>query len=138
MNARRFSFSPRARVQVATLLVLALALLGPMGGMSMVSVARGVLLVGALGGLGWWWWRRGARGTSAASLERLKVVSRAGLSPRCGLALVEVEGRDFLVTFGDAFAHVHALPERRQAAPFVLAPARRPRPGRGMRRGMRS
>ncbi|WP_141325636.1 flagellar biosynthetic protein FliO, partial [Myxococcus sp. AB025B] len=84
------------------------------------------------------WWRRRARGTSAAGLERLKVVSRAGLSPRCGLALVEVEGRDFLVTFGDAFAHVHALPERRQAAPFVLAPARRPRPGRGMRRGMRS
>ncbi|WP_426736440.1 flagellar biosynthetic protein FliO [Myxococcus faecalis] len=137
MNARRLSFSPRARLQVATLLVLALALLGPMGGVSMVSVARCVLLVGALGGLGWWW-RRRARGTSATGLERLKVVSRAGLSPRCGLALVEVEGRDFLVTFGDAFAHVHALPERRQAAPFVLAPARRPRPGRGMRRGMRS
>jgi hypothetical protein len=39
--------------------------------------------------------------------ERLKVVSRAGLSQRCGIALVEADGRSFLVAFGDSFAEIH-------------------------------
>ncbi|MCP3162656.1 flagellar biosynthetic protein FliO [Myxococcus qinghaiensis] len=137
MRIPNASLSPRARLQVATLLVLGLALLGPLGGVSVVSTARWLLVLAALSGLGWWWFRRGASGARVASVERMQVISRAGLSPRCGLALVEVEGRGFLVAFGDAFAEVHALPER-EAEPGILAQARRPRPGRGLRKGMQS
>ncbi|NTX33589.1 flagellar biosynthetic protein FliO [Myxococcus sp. CA033] len=137
MNVRRASLSPRTRLQVATLLVLGLALLGPLGGVSVVSTARWLLILGTLCGLGWWWFRRGAQGPRVASAERMQVISRAGLSPRCGLALVEVEGRGFLVAFGDAFAEVHPLPEREEV-PRTFAQARRPRPGRGLRKGMSS
>ncbi|MFY2564441.1 flagellar biosynthetic protein FliO [Corallococcus terminator] len=137
MRIRNVSLSPRARLQVAMLLVLGLALLGPLGGVSVVSTARWLLVLGALSGLGWWWFRRGATGTRVASVERMQVISRAGLSPRCGLALVEVEGRGFLVAFGDAFAEVHALPAR-DAETETFAPARRQRSGRGLRKGMLS
>ena len=36
----------------------------------------------------------------------MRVVSRTGLSQRCGLALVEVEGSQYLVAFGDSFAEI--------------------------------
>ncbi|AGC47514.1 hypothetical protein MYSTI_06241 [Myxococcus stipitatus DSM 14675] len=138
MRSRLSSSSPRARLQVATLLVLGLALLGPVGGVSMVATARWLLVVGALCGLGWWWFQRGAAKPREVRAERMRVISREGLSPRCGLALVEVEGRGFLVAFGDAFAEVHPLQASAELIPRPLAQARRPRPGRGSRKGMRS
>ncbi|WP_241757994.1 flagellar biosynthetic protein FliO [Myxococcus landrumensis] len=138
MRSRRPSFSPRARLQVATLLVLGLALLGPVGGVSMVATARWLLVVGALCGLGWWWFRRGATTPREVRAERMRVISREGLSPRCGIALVEVEGRGFLVAFGDAFAEVHPLQESAEVFTRPLAQARRPRPGRVSRKGARS
>jgi hypothetical protein len=39
----------------------------------------------------------------------LHVTARAGLSPRCALALVEAHGQRFLIAHGDGFAHVHPL-----------------------------
>lgn len=138
MHIRRPSFSPRARLQVATLLVLGLALLGPLGGVSMVSTARWILVVGGLCALGWWWFRREAATPREVRAERMRVISREGLSPRCGIALVEVEGRGFLVTFADAFAEVHPLQESTEVFTGPLAQARRPRPGRGLRKAARS
>jgi hypothetical protein len=59
--------------------------------------------------------------------ERLKVVSRAGLSQRCGLVLVEADGRSFLVAFGDSFAEIHEAPasQRLLGPPRRLSPRRR-------------
>ncbi len=134
MSTLRSSFSPRARLLLAVALVLGLAALGPLGGMSMASAARGMLAVVALAGLGWWLYRRGAVGPGLPRAERLHVVSRAGLSQRCGLALVEVDGRGFLVAFGDSFAEIREAPARAPALRQAFVQARRRGPVR--RKGM--
>jgi flagellar protein FliO/FliZ len=103
------SASPRNKVLLAGGLLLGLAALAPLGGMSVTSLARGLLGALALAGLGWWLMRQGGAESRFARTERMRVVSRAGLSPRCGLALVEVEGRRYLVAFGDSFAELHPV-----------------------------
>ena len=43
---------------------------------------------------------------SEATEPRLKILSKTGLSQRCGLALVEADGKTVLVAFGDGFAQL--------------------------------
>lgn len=109
MNALLTFFSPRGRLLFAAALLVGLATLAPLGGLSLVGTSR--LLVGALAlaGLGWALIRKGsAREDKGPSRpEPLSVVTRTGLSQRCGLALVEVEGRRYLVAYGDTFAEIH-------------------------------
>ncbi|MBN1206784.1 MAG: MFS transporter [Myxococcaceae bacterium] len=104
------SLSPRHRLLLASGLILGLAVLAPLGDLSAAGVARWLLGAVALAGIGWWLWRRRAAGPRLNPPERLKVVSRAGLSQRCGIALVEADGRGFLVAFGDSFAEVREAP----------------------------
>lgn len=120
------SASPRTRLLLAGGLVLGLAVLAPLGGTSVTAVARGLLGAAALAGLGWWLVRRGRAESRFVLTERMRVVSRAGLSQRCGLALVEVEGSRYLVAFGDSFAEIRRTrspvrvktrPRRRAEAP---------------------
>lgn len=101
------SASPRTKMLLAGGLVLGLAALAPLGGISATSMARGLLGAVALAGLGWWLLRRSRAESRFALSERMRVVSRTGLSQRCGLALVEVEGSRYLVAFGDTFAEIH-------------------------------
>ncbi len=115
------SASPRTKMLLALGLVLGLAALAPVGGISATSVARGLLGVAALMGLGWWMVRRGRSESRFALSERMRVVSRAGLSQRCGLALVEVDGSRYLVAFGDSFAEIR----RAQAPARVKSRSRR-------------
>ena len=98
--------SPRNKLLLALGLVLGLAALAPVGGVSVTSVARGLLGAAALVGLGWWLVRRRRADARFALTERMRVLSRTGLSQRCGLALVEVEGSRYLVAFGDSFAEI--------------------------------
>ncbi|MCY1080938.1 flagellar biosynthetic protein FliO [Archangium lansingense] len=100
------SVSPRNKLLLALGLVLGLGALAPMGGVSAAALARGLLGAVALVGLGWWLVRRGRTDARFALTERMRVVSRTGLSQRCGLALVEVEGSRYLVAFGDSFAEI--------------------------------
>ena len=109
------SLSPRKRLLIASGLLLCLMALAPLGGGSASGAARWSLGAMALASLGWWMWRRGTTGQQFTLPERLKVVSRAGLSQRCGIALVEADGRSFLVAFGDSFAEIHDTPAPRQA-----------------------
>jgi flagellar protein FliO/FliZ len=109
-NVMLASLSPRQRLLIASGLILGLAALAPLGGMSASGAARWVLGAVALSGLCWWLWRHGTAGPRFALPERLKVVSRAGLSQRCGIALVEVDGQSFLVAFGDSFAEIQKAP----------------------------
>lgn len=120
------SLSPRHRLLLAGGLLLGLAALAPLGGLSAAGVARWLLGALALAGLGWWLWRRNAAGPRFSLPERLRVVSRTGLSQRCGIALVEADGRSFLVAFGDSFAEIHETPAPRR----VPAQARRKAPRR--------
>jgi flagellar biogenesis protein FliO len=100
------STSPKTKLLLACGLILGLAVLAPLGGMSATSVARGLLGAMALAGLGWWMVRRGRAESRFSLSERMRVVSRTGLSQRCGLALVEVDGSRYLVAYGDSFAEI--------------------------------
>ncbi|AKQ64355.1 Major facilitator family transporter [Myxococcus hansupus] len=137
MNARRWRGTPRSRLMVAGALLLGLAVMGPVAGVSSVAAARWMLGAVALAALGWWLHRRGGAVPGAVAEPRLNVVSRAGLSQRCGLALVEVDGRSYLVAFGDAFAEIRETPSRRSEFGQVLAQARRPMPKPRKVRGRR-
>nr|WP_253899648.1 hypothetical protein [Corallococcus carmarthensis] len=118
------SFSPRGRLLFASALLVGLATLAPLGGLSLVGTSR--LLIGsmALAGLGWVLLRKGgtAGSADAAALEPLSIVSRTGLSQRCGLALVEADGRRYLVAYGDTFAEIH------ETRAMVVLSGSRPRP----------
>lgn len=104
------SLSLRNRLLWAAVLVVGLAGVGLLGRMPGAEAARWGLAAVALTGLGIGWMRRKSLGPRFLPPERLRVVSRAGLSPRCGVALVEVDGQSFLVAFGDSFAEVHETP----------------------------
>ena len=112
-RARR---APRWKLLLASGLVLLLALLGSRGASSEVGLARGLLAVALLGGVGWWMARGHSRKPSFRLEEPLQVLSRQGLSPRCAVALLQVEGQRVLVTYGDGFAQVlpMAPPRRRR------------------------
>jgi flagellar protein FliO/FliZ len=104
------TLSLRNRLLWAAALVLGLAAVGLLGRMPGAEAARWGLGLMLLMGLAMGWMRRKSSGPRFLPPERLRVVSRAGLSPRCGLALVEVDGKSFLVAFGDSFAEVHETP----------------------------
>nr|WP_242544363.1 flagellar biosynthetic protein FliO [Corallococcus sp. NCSPR001] len=104
-------------------LLVGLATLAPLEGLSLVGTSRLVIGAMALAGLGWVMLRKGGMaGSAAAAPEPLSIVSRTGLSQRCGLALVEADGRRYLVAYGDTFAEIH---ETRAVA---VLPGAAPRP----------
>ncbi|NOK31810.1 hypothetical protein [Corallococcus exercitus] len=109
VNTLLSSFSPRGRLLLASALLVGLATLAPLGGLSLVGTSR--LLVGsmALAGLGWVLLRKGGEAGSRddSAPAPLSIIFRTGLSQRCGLALVEAEGRRYLVAYGDTFAEIH-------------------------------
>jgi hypothetical protein len=120
------ALSPRYRLLLASGLILVLAAAASWGGLSASGAARWLLGAVMLAAAGWWLSRRNNRDARFVLPERLKVISRAGLSQRCGIALVEADGRGFLVAYGDSFAEI------REAPVFKRMPtqARRPAPRR--------
>lgn len=120
--------SPRNKLILASLLLGGLLLLGPTHGISAAAVARIVLGLGALAALAFWAHRRGAGPAKFQLPGRLTVAARTGLSPKCALALVEADGRTFLVAYGDGFAEIQETP---------AAGARAARPLRQARKGKR-
>jgi flagellar protein FliO/FliZ len=105
--------SPRTKVLCS---VSCLALLGlvaaAQGGLSPTSLARLALAVAGVAALGYWVLRGRSAVRPFRSTPRLTVVQRAGLSPRSGLALIEVDGRPFLILHGDGFARIRPVPRR--------------------------
>ena len=102
--------SPRNKIAAVSALLLALSLAAVAKGLDAVSVARWVLAAAAAAGLLFWGWKvRPAHGRFVLP-NRLQVVSRAGLAQRCGVALVEADGRTFLVVHGDGYAEVCEAP----------------------------
>ena len=51
------------------------------------------------------------------------MAARAGLSARCGAALVDADGRRYLVTYGDGFANVLQVPAPEAAVQRARRPA---------------
>ena len=110
------TLSPRQKLCAAGVLLALLALVGALqGSWSAASVARLVLGLVALAGLALWAWRArggGPRTSKFKAAPRLVVVQRVGLSQRNGLALIEVDGRPFIVVHGDGFARLRPAPRR--------------------------
>jgi len=105
-------------------LTAALALLGALAlasgaSLSPAALARALLALAGAAALGWWWLRaRGAgRPPRFADTPRLTVVQRVGLTARTGLALVEVDGRAYLLVHGEGFARLRPVPCRAAVAP---------------------
>lgn len=99
--------TPRTKLLVALACGLAALGISLALGASLTSSAR--LLLGGLAVAAalWWFSRRGTLGFAAT--PRLTVVQRAGLSARTGLALIEVDGRSYLVVHGEGFARLTTL-----------------------------
>lgn len=114
--------SPRHKALAATAATLLVIAVAASQGASAAVVARMILLVVGAAAIGWFATRRGASTTKFQLPPRLQVVSRAGLSQRCSVALIEADGRSYLVAYGDGFAEIRA-----EGAPARAAQGRRPR-----------
>ncbi len=97
--------SPRHKALLSAAALGGVLLLGTSGPISIGSAAR-FLFVAALLAAGAFLYKKRAASSDAEALPRLRVLSRTGLSQRCGLALVEADGRTVLVAFGDGFAQL--------------------------------
>ena len=107
---------PRTKLFAAASALALLVGLATFQGLSPAAVARALLAVAAVAGLGGWW-LRGHRPKKFQLAPRLSVVTRAGLSQRTGLALVEVDGRAFLIVHGDGYAEICPTHERQPPKP---------------------
>lgn len=110
LNAAASFRSPRTKLYAAVALLGALGLAASTQGFSVVTVARWIVGIGCLAGLGFWMVRQKQRTDGFKPLPRLQVLSRTGLSPKCSLALVEADGRTLLVAYGDGFAQFAEAP----------------------------
>ena len=107
--------SPRNRLIAALAALVLLAAAGVSQGLSAAGAARLLLGLSCVGGIAAWFIKqRGGLRTGFKATPRLSVVSRASLSQRAGVALVEVDGQSYLVVHGDGYAR--------------LRPTKRPRP----------
>jgi hypothetical protein len=107
------------RARLETRLALALGLLAALALTTVLGAGQAWAWAPRLGtgliaatGLALWARRARARGgvPGLADAPRLVVVERVGLSPRTGLALVEVDGRTYVVVHGDGFARLCPAP----------------------------
>jgi flagellar biogenesis protein FliO len=102
----------RSKVIAVSLLLLALTgFAAVQAGWSVSGLARLVLGAGSVLGLALWTVRAAPR-PGFKDAPRLVVVQRVGLSARTALALVEVDGRPFVVVHGDGFARLRPAPRR--------------------------
>lgn len=126
-----FIRSPKGKLLLAALLLISLSAAASLGGMSAASTSRWALGAVAVGASLWWTTRSRTTGAGQVAQARLSVIGRAGLSQRCGVALVEADGRAYLVVHGEGYAEVC------EAKVAVAAKARRPRPLAGPMRLVR-
>ena len=108
--------SPKNKILAASALLLALGAAATASGLNAAGIARVAIGCGAVGGLAWWFTKGRQQRAAAGEKPRLEVIARSGLSQRTALALVEVDGKPFLVVHGDGFAEVCQPATRRRTA----------------------
>jgi hypothetical protein len=79
---------------------------GAARGVDVTLLARCGLAFTAAGGAAAWWVLRAQGAARAPRPVRLAVISRVGLGHRTAAALLEVDGKSFLVVHGEGFAQV--------------------------------
>ena len=115
---------PRVKLWVALGCLGVLALAG-LRGQAFAWVARGALGLSAAGALAFWLILRRREVAGFAAPQRLQVVCRATLTPRCAAALIEADGGTFVVVHGEGFAEIREAPPRRTAQSRRPLPIRR-------------
>lgn len=116
------ALSPRQKLAAAGALTGLLAMAAALSSGSVTTGARVVLAVLALGALAVW----AAKGRGLAlprrfaKVPRLQVVQKVGLSARAGVALVEVDGRSFLIVHGEGGTRVRRVSSRAAVMAQVL------------------
>lgn len=114
------NLTPRHKLIAAAVALCSLPLFASLQGASTSSIARVLLGLAAVAGIAFWFIKaRGAGLSKFKAAPRLQVVQRVGLSQRTGVALVEVDGRPWLIVHGDGFARMRAVsrPRRVQLQP---------------------
>ncbi|MBM4781611.1 MAG: hypothetical protein GQE15_28375 [Archangiaceae bacterium] len=110
MNA----LSPRHKLIAAGALSAVLALAAAISSGSLTTGARIIIGALALAGLATWIWKQ--RGLALprrfSATPRLQVVQKIGLSQRAGVALVEVDGRSFLIVHGEGGTRIRRVSSR--------------------------
>ncbi len=101
--------NPRNKVLAASLLLGALVLTGASArsGAPSWPLIIGCLVVVAA----WLGWTRLRATAASVQGPRLKMESKLALTPRAGIALVSVESRRYLVTYGEGGTQVRPLAE---------------------------
>ena len=89
-----------------------LALTSTLGRLDLVSGSRLLLGLAAAAAMTAWFIRTRSGEQRLRAPERLKVICRTGLSQRCSLAVVELDGETLLVAFGDGFAQMKTVRAR--------------------------
>ena len=100
--------SSRNKLILACILALLVALGGSATGLSLSAVAQGLLVL-SLAAAAWVLLKSRVVGRPPSLPDRLQLIGRLGLAPRCGAVLVEVDGRTLLIVHGDGFATVRSI-----------------------------
>jgi flagellar protein FliO/FliZ len=108
------TLSPRQKLLAAGVMSGLLALAAAFSSGSLTSGAR--IIIGALAVAGIATWVLKQKGLPLpgrfAQTPRLQVVQKVGLSARSGVALIEVDGRSFLVVHGDGGTRIRRVSSR--------------------------
>ncbi len=110
MNA----LSPRAKLIAVGACTSALALAAAVSSGSFTTGARIVLGALAIAGLAAWALRQKGLALPGrfAKTPRLQIVQKIGLSARAGVALVDVDGRSFLIVHGEGGTRIRRVSSR--------------------------
>lgn len=108
------TLSPRLKLIGLGACTAALALAAALSSGSFTTGARIVLGAAAVAGLvGWALKQKGlALPGRFAKTPRMQVVQKIGLSARTGVALVDVDGRSFLIVHGDGGTRIRRVSSR--------------------------
>lgn len=108
------ALNPRQKLMAAGVMSALLALAAAVSSGSLTSGAR--IIVGGLAVAGLATWVLKQKGLPLtgrfAQTPRLQVVQKIGLSARAGVALIEVDGRSFLVVHGDGAPRIRRVSSR--------------------------
>jgi len=108
------TLNPRQKLMAAAGLSAVLALAAAISSGSFTTGAR--IVIGALAVAGLAIWVLKQKGLSLprrfAQTPRLQIIQKIGLSARAGVALIEVDGRSFLVVHGDGGTRIRRVSSR--------------------------
>lgn len=108
------SLTPRNKLIAIGACAAALALAAALSSGSFTTGARIVLGAAALAGLAIWALKQKGLALPGrfATTPRMQVVQKIGLSARSGVALIDVDGRSFLIVHGDGGTRIRRVSSR--------------------------